>query len=86
MRIAQQLENALVIQNKQVDVSLANSLAELDDMAKFAGSIDQQRRGLADAAVSSANFWIMAVSAISAAVASVIGFTTAFSVQKRKKN
>ncbi len=37
---------------------------------------------LADAAVSSANFWIMAVSAISAAVALVIGYTTARSIQK----
>ncbi|GHX24627.1 TPA: methyl-accepting chemotaxis protein [Vibrio cholerae] len=82
MRKAQQLENALLIQNQQVDASLASSLAKLDDMAKYAGSIAQQSRVLADAAVSSANFWIMAVSAISAAVALVIGYTTARSIQK----
>ncbi|MCG6418518.1 methyl-accepting chemotaxis protein, partial [Vibrio fluvialis] len=33
MRRAQQLENDLVIQNQQVDTSLSNSLAKLDDMA-----------------------------------------------------
>lgn len=82
MRKAQQLENALLIQNQQVDTSLANSLAKLDDMAKYAGSIAHQSRVLADAAVSSANFWIMVVSAISAAVALVIGYTTARSIQK----
>lgn len=36
MRKAQQLENALLIQNQQVDASLASSLAKLDDMAKYA--------------------------------------------------
>lgn len=39
MRKAQQLENALLIQNQQVDASLASSLAKLDDMAKYAGEL-----------------------------------------------
>lgn len=82
MRKAQQLENDLVSQNQQVDASLANSLSKLDEMAQSAGRIAEQSRVLADAAVSSANFWIMAVSAISAAVALVIGYTTARSIQR----
>ncbi|MBH9738548.1 methyl-accepting chemotaxis protein [Vibrio navarrensis] len=82
MRKAQQLENDLVSQNQQVDASLANSLSQLDEMAQSAGRIAEQSRVLADAAVSSANFWIMAVSAISAAVALVIGYTTARSIQR----
>ncbi|ELV8624303.1 chemotaxis protein [Vibrio cidicii] len=82
MRKAQQLENDLVSQNQQVDASLANSLSKLDEMAQSAGRIAEQSRVLADAAVSSANFWIMAVSAISAAVALVIGYTTALSIQR----
>ncbi|MBE3669129.1 methyl-accepting chemotaxis protein [Vibrio navarrensis] len=82
MRRAQQLENDLVSQNQQVDASLANSLSKLDEMAQSAGRIAEQSRVLADAAVSSANFWIMAVSAISAAVALVIGYTTALSIQR----
>ncbi|MBE4585761.1 methyl-accepting chemotaxis protein [Vibrio navarrensis] len=82
MRKAQQLENDLVSQNQQVDASLANSLSTLDEMAQSAGRIAEQSRVLADAAVSSANFWIMAVSAISAAVALVIGYTTARSIQR----
>ncbi|KGK21613.1 chemotaxis protein [Vibrio navarrensis] len=82
MRKAQQLENDLVSQNQQVDTSLANSLSKLDEMAQSAGRIAEQSRVLADAAVSSANFWIMAVSAISAAVALVIGYTTARSIQR----
>ncbi|PAR57050.1 methyl-accepting chemotaxis protein [Vibrio metoecus] len=82
MRKAQQLENALLTQNQQVDTSLANSLAKLDEMAKSAAAVAQQSRVLADAAVSSANFWIMVVSAVSAAVALVIGYTTARSIQK----
>ncbi|EJN6826536.1 methyl-accepting chemotaxis protein [Vibrio cidicii] len=82
MRRAQQLENDLVSQNQQVDASLANSLSKLDEMAQSAGRIAEQSRVLADAAVSSANFWIMAVSAISAAVALVIGYTTARSIQR----
>ncbi|ERM54167.1 chemotaxis protein [Vibrio mimicus CAIM 1883] len=82
MRKAQQLENALITQNHQVDASLSNSLAKLDEMAKYAGDIAQQSRIQADAAVSSANVLIMMVSAISAAVALVIGFTTTRSIQK----
>lgn len=82
MRKAQQLENDLVSQNQQVDASLANSLSKLDEMAQSAGRIAEQSHVLADAAVSSANFWIMAVSAISAAVALVIGYTTARSIQR----
>ncbi|ENM5734727.1 methyl-accepting chemotaxis protein [Vibrio mimicus] len=82
MRKAQQLENTLIIQNHQVDASLSNSLAKLDEMAKYAGDIAQQSRIQADAAVSSANVLIMMVSAISAAVALVIGFTTTRSIQK----
>ncbi|EPR4994490.1 methyl-accepting chemotaxis protein [Vibrio navarrensis] len=82
MRKAQQLENDLVSQNQQVDASLANSLSKLDEMAQSAGRIAEQSRVIADAAVSSANFWIMAVSAISAAVALVIGYTTARSIQR----
>ncbi|MBE4577279.1 methyl-accepting chemotaxis protein [Vibrio navarrensis] len=82
MRKVQQLENDLVSQNQQVDASLANSLSKLDEMAQSAGRIAEQSRVLADAAVSSANFWIMAVSAISAAVALVIGYTTARSIQR----
>lgn len=82
MRKAQQLENTLITQNHQVDASLSNSLAKLDEMAKYAGDIAQQSRIQADAAVSSANVLIMMVSAISAAVALVIGFTTTRSIQK----
>ncbi|EMB50454.1 methyl-accepting chemotaxis protein [Vibrio mimicus] len=82
MRKAQQLENALIIQNHQVDASLSNSLAKLDEMAKYAGDIAQQSRIQADGAVSSANVLIIMVSAISAAVALVIGFTTTRSIQK----
>ncbi|HFQ5430102.1 TPA: methyl-accepting chemotaxis protein [Vibrio vulnificus] len=81
MRRAQQLENDLVIQNQQVDTSLSNSLAKLDEMARAAGTIAERSRMVADEAVSSANFWIMAVSAISAAVALIIGYTTAMSIK-----
>ncbi|EGQ7694750.1 methyl-accepting chemotaxis protein [Vibrio vulnificus] len=81
MRRAQQLENDLVIQNQQVDNSLSNSLAKLDEMARAAGTIAERSRMVADEAVSSANFWIMAVSAISAAVALIIGYTTAMSIK-----
>ena len=51
-------------------------------MAKSAGSIASASRVGADDAVSSASAWILIVSAISAAAALLIGYTTARSIQR----
>ena len=67
--------------NQQLDTSLVNSLALLDEMGKSAGSIASQSRIGADDAVSSASVWILIVAAISAAAA-LIGYTTARSIQR----
>ena len=82
MRNAQQLAASLQTLNQQLDTSLVNSLALLDEMGKSAGSIASQSRIGADDAVSSASFWILIVSAISAAAALIIGYTTARSIQR----
>ncbi len=82
MRNGQQLAASLQSLNQQLDTSLVNSLALLDEMGKSAGSIASQRRIGADDAVSSASFWILIVSAISAAAALIIGYTTARSIQR----
>ena len=82
MRQAQQLELSLVNQNRQLDTSLVNSLNLLDEMGKSAGAIASESRLNADAAVSSASFWILVVAAISAGAALVIGYTTARSIQR----
>ncbi|MDU1144997.1 methyl-accepting chemotaxis protein [Aeromonas rivipollensis] len=82
MRHAQQLAASLQSLNQQLDTSLVNSLALLDEMGKSAGSIASQSRIGADDAVSSASFWILIVSAISAAAALIIGYTTARSIQR----
>ncbi|MFM5589002.1 methyl-accepting chemotaxis protein, partial [Aeromonas rivipollensis] len=82
MRHAQQLAASLQTLNQQLDTSLVNSLALLDEMGKSAGSIASQSRIGADDAVSSASFWILIVSAISAAAALIIGYTTARSIQR----
>ena len=82
MRNAQQLAASLQTLNQQLDTSLVNSLALLDEMGKSAGSIASQSRIGADDAVSSASLWILIVSAISAAAALIIGYTTARSIQR----
>ena len=82
MRNGQQLAASLQSLNQQLDTSLVNSLALLDEMGKSAGSIASQSRIGADDAVSSASFWILIVSAISAAAALIIGYTTARSIQR----
>ena len=82
MRNAQQLAASLQSLNQQLDTSLVNSLALLDEMGKSAGSIASQSRIGADDAVSSASLWILIVSAISAAAALIIGYTTARSIQR----
>ncbi|WP_421224995.1 HAMP domain-containing methyl-accepting chemotaxis protein [Aeromonas enteropelogenes] len=82
MRQAQQLELALVSLNQQLDASLASSLSLLDEMGKSAGSIASESRVNADAAVSSASFWILIVATVSAAAALLIGYTTARSIQR----
>ncbi|WP_429096206.1 methyl-accepting chemotaxis protein [Aeromonas media] len=82
MRNGQQLAASLQSLNQQLDTSLVNSLALLDEMGKSAGSIASQSRIGADDAVSSASFWILIVSAISAAAALIIGYTTAHSIQR----
>ncbi|MGE6234403.1 methyl-accepting chemotaxis protein [Aeromonas media] len=82
MRNGQQLAASLQTLNQQLDTSLVNSLALLDEMGKSAGSIASQSRIGADDAVSSASLWIMIVSAISAAAALIIGYTTARSIQR----
>ncbi|WP_429196031.1 MCP four helix bundle domain-containing protein, partial [Aeromonas veronii] len=82
MRQAQQLALSLATQNQQLDASLANSLNLLDEMGKSAGAIASDSRINADAAVSSASFWILVVAAMSAAAALVIGYTTAHSIQR----
>ena len=82
MRHAQQLAASLQTLNQQLDTSLVNSLALLDEMGKSAGSIASQSRIGADDAVSSASLWILIVSAISAAAALIIGYTTARSIQR----
>lgn len=58
MRNAQQLAASLQTLNQQLDTSLVNSLALLDEMGKSAGSIASQSRIGADDAVSSASLWI----------------------------
>jgi methyl-accepting chemotaxis protein len=82
MRNGQQLAASLQSLNQQLDTSLVNSLALLDEMAKSAGSIASASRVGADDAVSSASAWILIVSAISAAAALLIGYTTARSIQR----
>ena len=82
MRHAQQLAASLQTLNQQLDTSLVNNLALLDEMGKSAGSIASQSRIGADDAVSSASLWILIVSAISAAAALIIGYTTARSIQR----
>ncbi|MFM4760999.1 methyl-accepting chemotaxis protein [Aeromonas veronii] len=82
MRQAQQLALSLATQNQQLDASLVNSLNLLDEMGKSAGAIASDSRINADAAVSSASFWILVVAAMSAAAALVIGYTTARSIQR----
>ncbi|WP_429155191.1 methyl-accepting chemotaxis protein [Aeromonas media] len=82
MRNGQQLAASLQTLNQQLDTSLVNSLALLDEMGKSAGSIASQSRIGADDAVSSASLWILIVSAISAAAALIIGYTTARSIQR----
>ena len=82
MRNGQQLAASLQSLNQQLDTSLVNSLALLDEMGKSAGSIASQSRIGADDAVSSASLWILIVSAISAAAALIIGYTTARSIQR----
>ncbi|WP_429153057.1 HAMP domain-containing methyl-accepting chemotaxis protein [Aeromonas veronii] len=82
MRQAQQLALSLATQNQQLDASLINSLNLLDEMGKSAGAIASDSRINADAAVSSASFWILVVAAMSAAAALVIGYTTARSIQR----
>lgn len=82
MRQAQQLELALVSLNQQLDASLASSLSLLDEMGQSAGSIASESRVNADAAVSSASFWILIVATVSAAAALLIGYTTARSIQR----
>ena len=82
MRHGQQLAASLQSLNQQLDTSLVNSLALLDEMGKSAGSIASQSRIGADDAVSSASVWILIVSAISAAAALLIGYTTARSIQR----
>ncbi|WP_368211568.1 methyl-accepting chemotaxis protein [Aeromonas sp. s10] len=82
MRNGQQLAASLQSLNQQLDTSLVNSLALLDEMAKSAGSIARASRVGADDAVSSASAWILIVSAISAAAALLIGYTTARSIQR----
>jgi methyl-accepting chemotaxis protein len=58
MRNGQQLAASLQSLNQQLDTSLVNSLALLDEMAKSAGSIASASRVGADDAVSSASAWI----------------------------
>ncbi|MEE1914708.1 methyl-accepting chemotaxis protein [Aeromonas caviae] len=82
MRNGQQLAASLQSLNQQLDTSLVNSLTLLDEMAKSAGSIASASRVGADDAVSSASAWILIVSAISAAAALLIGYTTARSIQR----
>ncbi|MGS3139084.1 methyl-accepting chemotaxis protein [Aeromonas sanarellii] len=82
MRHGQQLAASLQSLNQQLDTSLVNSLALLDEMGKSAGSIASQSRIGADDAVSSASVWILIVAAISAAAALLIGYTTARSIQR----
>lgn len=82
MRQAQQLELALVSLNQQLDANLASSLSLLDEMGQSAGSIASESRVNADAAVSSASFWILIVATVSAAAALLIGYTTARSIQR----
>ncbi|WP_219596442.1 methyl-accepting chemotaxis protein [Aeromonas caviae] len=82
MRNGQQLAASLQSLNQQLDTSLVNSLALLDEMAKSAGGIASASRVGADDAVSSASAWILIVSAISAAAALLIGYTTARSIQR----
>ncbi|MFK8773780.1 MULTISPECIES: methyl-accepting chemotaxis protein [Aeromonas] len=82
MRNGQQLAASLQSLNQQLDTSLVNSLALLDEMAKSAGSIASASRVGADDAVSSASAWILIVSAISATAALLIGYTTARSIQR----
>ena len=82
MRNGQQLAASLQSLNQQLDTSLVNSLALLDEMGKSAGSIASQSRIGADDAVSSASVWILIVAAISAAAALLIGYTTARSIQR----
>ncbi|MGL6265224.1 HAMP domain-containing methyl-accepting chemotaxis protein [Aeromonas jandaei] len=82
MRQAQQLELSLASQNQQLDASLINSLNLLDEMGKSASAIASESRVNADAAVTSASFWILVVAAISAGAALVIGYTTTRSIQR----
>ncbi|MEB6608691.1 methyl-accepting chemotaxis protein [Aeromonas sanarellii] len=82
MRHGQQLAASLQSLNQQLDTSLVNSLALLDEMGKSAGSIASQSRIGADDAVSSASVWILIVAAVSAAAALLIGYTTARSIQR----
>lgn len=84
MRQARQLELSLATQNQQLDVSLVNSLHLLDEMGKSAEAvaIASDGRSNADAAVSSASFWILVVAAMSACAALVIGYTTARSIRR----
>ncbi|KXU79908.1 methyl-accepting chemotaxis protein [Aeromonas enteropelogenes] len=82
MRQAQQLELALVSLNQQLDANLASGLSLLDEMGQSAGSIASESRVNADAAVSSASFWILIVATVSAAAALLIGYTTARSIQR----